>query len=181
MRRPAPLALTLVVLLVGSGCLPSRQKAAEPPAPTAASEWPALYARVMTDATESRTAAADRALSEFAQRYPGSPEAGEVTYWRALLKLDPNNAAAVRESMTMLDSYLAGSPAGTHRLEAGVIRRLGLAIEQRNAAIAAIPAAPTVRPEDKARDEELQRLRDELTAANAELARIRRRVARPRP
>ena len=81
----------------------------------------------------------------------------------------------------MLDSYLAGSPAGTHRLEAGVIRRLGVAIEQRNAAIAAIPAAPTVRPEDKARDEELQRLRDELTAANAELARIRRRVARPRP
>ena len=180
MRRPAPVALALVVLLTGSGCLPSRHQSEAPPAPTAASEWATVYARAITDATESRTAAADRALADFAQRYPGSPEAGEVTYWRALLKLDPNNAAAVRESMTMLDGYLASAPAGTHRFEAGVIHRLGLAIEQRNAAIAAIPATPAVRPEDKARDEELQRLRDEVTAANAELARIRRRVARPR-
>jgi hypothetical protein len=38
-----------------------------------------------------------------------------------------------------------------------------------------------VRPEDKARDEEITRLRDELSKANAELARIRRRLARPRP
>jgi hypothetical protein len=46
-----------------------------------------------------------------------------VTYWRALLKLDPNSPAAVRESMTMLDGYLASTPAGTHRFEAGVLRR----------------------------------------------------------
>jgi len=180
-RRPAPVALALVALLAGSGCLPLRQQPAEQPALTAASEWPALYARVMADSNGSSAAGADRALSEFALRYPGSPEAAEVPYWRALLKLDPSSAAAVRESMTMLDSYLASAPAGTHRVEAAVIRRLGLAIEQRNAAIAAIPPTPAVRPEDKARDEELQKLRDELTAANAELARIRRRVARPRP
>jgi hypothetical protein len=168
------------VLLAGAGCLPSRHQP-ESPAPTASSEWPTVYARAIVDAAESRTAAADRALAEFAQRYPGSPEAGEVTYWRALLKLDPNSPAAVRESMTMLDGYLASTPAGTHRFEAGVLRRLGAAIEQRNAAIAAFPPTPAVRPEDKARDDELQRLRDELAAANAELARIRRRVARPRP
>lgn len=180
MRRPAPVALALVVVLSGVGCLPSHHQT-DPPAPTASSEWPTVYARAITDASESRPAVADRALAEFAQRYPGSPEAAEVTYWRALLKLDPTNAAAVRESMTMLDAYLASTPAGTHRYEAGVIRRLGAAIEQRNAVIAAIPATPAVRPEDKARDEELARLRDELTAANAELARIRRRVARPRP
>ncbi len=181
MRRPAPVALALVVVLSGAGCLPSRHQPAEAPAPTAESEWPTVYARAITDASEARSAVADRALAEFAQRYPGSPEAAEVTYWRALLKLDPTNAAAVRESMTMLDAYLASTPAGTHRYEAGVIRRLGAAIEQRNAVIAAMPATPAVRPEDKARDEELARLRDELTAANAELARIRRRGARPRP
>ncbi len=181
MRRPAPVALALAVLLAGPGCLPSRQQKTDPPVPTAATEWPTVYARAIADAAESRTASADRALAEFAQRYPGSPEAGEVTYWRAMLKLDPNNAAAVRESVTMLDGYLASTPAGTQRFEADVLRRLGAAIEQRNAAIAAIPPSPTVRPEDKARDEELQRLRDEVAAANAELARIRRRVARPRP
>lgn len=179
MRRPPPAVLALVVFLAGSGCLPTRN-APQPAAPTAQSEWPAVYARAITDANESRTGAADRGLAEFAQRFPGSAEASEVTYWRALLRLDPGNAAAVRESITMLDSYIASAPAGTHRTEAGVLRRLALALEQRNAAIAAIPPAPTVRPEDKARDEELARLRDELSKANAELERIRRRLARPR-
>jgi hypothetical protein len=179
-RRPPPAALALVVLLIGSGCVPARS-APQPAPPTAQSEWPAVYARVIADASEARTGDADRELTAFAQRFPGSPEASEVTYWRALLKLDPNNAPAVRESITMLESYLASAPAGMHRLEAGVLRRLGVALEQRNAALAAIPPVPAVRPEDKARDEEIARLRDELTKANAELARIRRRLARPRP
>jgi hypothetical protein len=136
---------------------------------------------VIADSSQSRTGEADRALSAFERRYPGSPEAAEVAYWRALLKLDPNNAAAVRESVTMLESYLATAPSGTHRTEAAVLRRLGLALEQRNAALAAVPPVAAVRPEDKARDEEITRLRDELSKANAELARIRRRLARPRP
>ena len=180
MRRPPPAALALVVLLIGSGCVPARN-APEPAQPTAQSEWPVVYARVIADASEARTGDADRELTAFAQRFPGSPEASEVTYWRAVLKLDPNNPAAVRESIVMLESYLASAPAGTHRTEAGVLRRLGLALEQRNAALAAIPPVPAVRPEDKARDEEIVRLRDELSKANAELARIRRRLARPRP
>jgi hypothetical protein len=180
-KRPAPVALALAGLLAGSGCLPSRTHPPEQEVPTAVSEWSALYARMTADTSATHAFGADRALAEFARRFPGTPEAAEVPYWRALLKIDPNSAAAVRESMTLLDGYLATAPAGTHRLEAGVLRRLGQAIEQRNAAIAAIPPASTVRPEDKAREEELQRLRDDLAAANAELARIRRRVARPRP
>ena len=181
MRRPTPVAFALAALIVGSGCLPTRNTPTEDPTPTATSEWPAVYARAAADANEARIAAADRALLEFAQRFPGTAEASEVPYWRAVLKLDPGNAASLHESMMLLDSYLASVPAGTHRVEAGAIRRLGLALEQRNAAIAAIPPAPTVKPEDKARDEELQRLRDELAKANAELERIRRRLARPRP
>jgi hypothetical protein len=178
-RRPPPAVLALVVLLVGSGCVPVRN--APPAQPTPQSEWPVVYARVIADASESRTVEADRELAAFAQRFPGSPEASEVTYWRALLKLDPNNAPAIREAIVMLEAYLASAPAGAHRTEAEVLRRLGLALEQRNAALAAIPPVPAVRPEDKARDEEILRLRDELSKANAELARIRRRLARPRP
>ena len=181
MRRPRPVAFALVVLLVGSGCLATGATPPKPVAPTAQSEWPAVYARAIADANESRATEADRELSAFAQRYPGSPEASEVTYWRALLRLDPSNAAAVREAITMLESYLATAPAGTHRAEAGVLRRLGVALEQRNAALAAIPPVPAVRPEDKARDDEIARLKDELSKANAELDRIRRRLARPRP
>jgi hypothetical protein len=180
-RRPPSVALALVVLLAGSGCLPTSSTPPKPAEATAQSEWPAVYARAIADANESRASEADRELSGFAQRYPSSPEASEVTYWRALLKLDPSNATAVRESLTMLEAYLTTATAGTHRTEAAVLRRLGLALEQRNATIAAIPPATAVRPEDKARDDEIARLRDELTKANAELDRIRRRLARPRP
>ena len=181
MRAPRSATLALAVLLAGSGCLPMRQSPPEAAAPTAASEWPTVHARAMTDASEFHISAADRTLADFAQRYPGSPEAAEVPYWRAVIKLDPNNATSLRESITSFESYLANAPAGTHRLEAGTFRRLALALEQRNAAIAAMPTVAVVRPEDKAREEELQRLRDELSQANAELARIKRRLTRPRP
>jgi tRNA isopentenyl-2-thiomethyl-A-37 hydroxylase MiaE len=149
---------------------------------TAESEWPAVYTKAMTDARESRLSVADSALVEFARRHPTSPEALEVPYWRALLKLDPSNPIATRESLAMLDSYLAHTPAGQHRMEADAIKRLAATLEARNTALAAIPPSTVARPEEKAAQEaELQRLRDELAKANAELARIRRRLARPRP
>jgi hypothetical protein len=136
----------------------------------------------MTDARESRLSAAESALVAFAHRHPTSPEALEVPYWRALLRLDPSNPVATRESLAMLESYLANAPAGQHRMEADAIKRLASTLEARNAALAAIPPATVVRPEEKvAQEAELQRLRDELAKANAELARIRRRLARPRP
>lgn len=181
MTGPRTLALALALLLAGAGCLPVRRMPPADTTPTAASEWPTVYARAMADSRESRVPAAEKALTDFAQRYPGSPEAAEVPYWRAVLKLDPASPADVRESMTLLEAYLADAPAGRHRVEAETLRRLGLALEQRNAALAAIPPAVVPRPDDKAREEEVQKLRDELAAANAELDRIRRRLARPRP
>ena len=174
-------ASVLAVLLLGSGCATTQPPAAQARAATAESDWPAVYTKAMTDARESRLSEADRALAEFAQRYPGSPEAIEVPYWRALIKLDPSNPTALRESLATLDTYLANAPAGLHRMEAASMRRLGVTLEARNAALAAVPPASVVPPEDKLHEEELVRLRDELTKANAELARIRRRLARPRP
>ena len=180
MTRPSRLAIVLAVLL-GSGCAPARQQPVQPAPASAESTWPTVYTQAMMDARESRLTAADRSLAEFAQRYPTSPEAAEVPYWRAVLKLDPSNPAIMRESLAMLDAYLANTPTGVHRLEATTIRRLGVTLEARNAALAAIPPVAVVRPEDKAQEEEVLRLRDELAKANAELARIRRRLARPRP
>ena len=168
-----------VALLSGSGCLPVRRAPeAGEATPTAASEWQTVYAQTRVEARDSASVAVDKALADFAQRYPASPEAAEVPYWRAVLKLDPANPTALREALAMLDAYLASTPAGMHRAEAATLRRLGLALEQRTAALAAIPPA-TARPDDKAREEELQKLRDDLAAANAELDRIRRRLARP--
>lgn len=183
MRRSPRRAFALAALLVGSGCVPTRQQTAVASVPTAETEWPVVYTRAMTEAGEMRIPTADRALAEFADRFPGSPEAAEVPYWRALLKLDPANAAATHEALSTLDSYLANTPTGKHRVEALAMKRLGAALEARNAALAAIPPMATVvRPEEKAaQEQEMQRLRDELAKANAELARIRRRLARPRP
>ena len=183
MRRSFRRSLALAALLVGSGCLPSHQQTPAAVVPTAESEWPAAYERAMANARESRFAAADQVLLDFTRRFPTSPEAAEVPYWRAVLKLDPSNPTVLRESLAMLETYLTGTTAGRHRVEAAVIQRLGVALEARNAALAAIPPMATlVRPEEKAaQEQEMQRLRDELGKANAELARIRRRLARPRP
>lgn len=180
MRRTVRIFLTVVALFGGSGCVPVRPSAAEAPAPSAESEWPSVYSQAMAEVRESRIGVADRMLGEFAQRFPASPEAAEVPYWRAVLKLDPANAAASRESLALLESYLANTPSGQHRVEATTLRRLVTALEARNAALAAqVPPAP--RPDDKAHEEEMQRLRDDLAKANAELTRIKRRLARPKP
>jgi hypothetical protein len=169
-----------VALLALTACLP--RTVAQPVAPpTAASEWPATYAQALYDAREERFANADRVLTDFAQRFPGSREAAEVPYWRALYKLDPNSQNATRDATVLLDAYLANTPTGLHRVEATTLRKLVSALDARTAALAPQPAVPLVKPEDKAKDDELLRLRDDLAKANAELARIKRRLARPAP
>jgi hypothetical protein len=181
-KRRRPVAFALVLLFAGASCLPVRRTPSEDrPGATAASEWATVHAQAMADARDARLTAADKALADFAQRFPGSAQSAEVPYWRALLKLDPANPPALREALSMLEEYLTNTPSGAHRTEAATLRRLGIALEQRNSALAAIPPAVVPRPDDKTREEEMQRLRDELAAANAELDRIRRRLARPRP
>jgi hypothetical protein len=176
----ASTALGAALLIGGSACQPSRPEPAPTPVATAATEWPRAHSQATIDAREGRVPAADRALVAFAQRFPSSPEAVEVPYWRAVIKLDPANPASSHEALLLLDAYLADSSFRAHRTEATTLRRLQAALEQRTAALAAQPATPAVRPEDKARDEEIAHLRDELAKANAELTRIKRRLARPK-
>lgn len=177
MARWTGLALALAV----SACMPQQGTPTPAPAPSAASEWPAAYARAQTEARESRLGIADRVLSDFAQRFPGSPEAAEVTYWRALYKLDAANAANSAEAVALLDSYLATTPFALHRTEAITLRRLAAELGIRSASPVLQPVVPAVRPEDKAHEEEDARIRDDLAKSQAELARIKRRLARPKP
>jgi hypothetical protein len=179
-RRTASIALAAALLFGGSACQPSRPETAPTPVATAATEWPRTHSQATIDAREGRGPAADRALVAFAARFPGSAEAIEVPYWRAVIKLDPANPAGSHEALLLLDAYLADTSFRAHRLEATTFRRLENALEQRTAALAAQAAAPPVHPEDKARDEEIARLRDELAEANTELTRIKRRLTRPK-
>ena len=178
--RARRLTLALLAATTTAGCIPARTTTAAEAPPTAAGEWPTAHAAALLEARESRLGLADRLLSDFAQRFPDSPEAAEVPYWRAVYKVDPANAAATREAATLLDAYLANAPNGLHRMEASALRRLITTLEARTVALAAQAAAPVVRTEEKVLQDEIVRLRDELAKANAELARIRRRLAQPK-
>jgi hypothetical protein len=147
-------------------------------------EGTATILQAAQEVNDGRYGVADRILSDYSARYPTSSEAADVPYWRALYKLDPANPnAAPHDAIVLLDGYLSGT-AGTHRTEAQALRRLANAMEARAVATTtmATPAKTDApKPEDKAKDEEMQRLKDELAKANAELDRIKRRLAQPKP
>jgi len=174
------LAVALLAAVGIAGCSAYHHAPPPAPLPTAASEWPAAYAVALAEARESRLGLADRALTDFAQRFPDSPEAAEVAYWRAVYKLDPSNAASTKEAAALIDAYLANAPSGLHRFEAMAFRKLITTIDARNAALAVQTAVPVPRADDKSQQEEIARLRDDLAKANAELSRIRRRLAQPK-
>jgi hypothetical protein len=165
-----------------TACTTGQQRLSEP-AP-ATSEGSTTILLAAQEAASGRFGVADRMLSDFSARAPGSPEAAETLYWRALFRVDPANLnASAREAVALLDSYLSGAT-GTHRLEAQTLRRVAAAMDARAAASTIAVTPPKTdppKPEDKVRDEEIQRLKDELAKANAELERIKRRLAQPKP
>jgi hypothetical protein len=178
MRKIIPFfALVLAACQLGHG-------AAVDTTPAPQAEWPALAAQASQEAGAGRFSIADRLLTDFAARYPASNEAGEATYWRAMYKLDPSNPnASPREAGLLLDAYVANAVA-PHRTEAFTLRRIAAVLEGRTTPAptqaSIVRTAPVdTQAADKAKDDELARLRDELAKANAELERIRKRLAQP--
>lgn len=147
-------------------------------------EGTTTIAQAAQEAVEGRYGVADRILSDYAARYPATSEAADAMYWRALYRLDPANPnASAHEAALLLDSYIA-TKTGTHRMDAPALRRLAGALETRAIVAANSPVTPRsepLKPEDRSKDEELQRVKDELAKANAELERIKRRLAQPKP
>jgi outer membrane protein assembly factor BamD (BamD/ComL family) len=145
--------------------------------PAAQRDWPAAYLAAQTAADHGAYADADKTLADFAASHPGSPEAAESGYWRAVYKLDPaNKDASTRDAIAALDKYLASSPDGTHRGEATTLRRIATQL-------LSLDRALTQKPDETAasRDEEVKKLKDELQATKDELERIKRRLAAPKP
>ncbi len=156
------------------------------PADSARMEYMSAFAAAADDASAGRYASADKGLLDFATRYPGTIQAVDAIYLRALYKLDPaNQVATARDAGVLLDAYLAAG-GGTHRSDAVVLRRVATAMDARPAAPRE-PAQTSSRGDGvtasdlRAKDEELSRVKDELAKANAELERIRRRLAPPKP
>lgn len=163
--------------------------------------WPVTLAAARRRVSEGRVGAADTLLANFAVEYPGTPEATESIFWRGVMELDPtNHTATTAHALSLLDTYISQAPDGEHKLEAVTLRRVagqleGLTklaaaamthAEDANAAVANANAraaearADAAKPTDtSSQDAEIKRLRDELAKANAELERIRRRLAQP--
>ena len=127
---------------------------------------------------------------------PKPNENVEQQYVRAVAHLDPGNRQGSLDSaVTFLDAYLAYAGHIEHRTEAAAMRRLAgsalqlarveAALQQARASAAEVRGktgdAAASRGNDEDSLKEIARLRDELAAANAELERIKKRLATPKP
>ncbi|NUQ19339.1 MAG: hypothetical protein HOQ09_00075 [Gemmatimonadaceae bacterium] len=174
-RRARRLPLAAVLLLLASGCI-HRPRFLQPEAERT---WPATYLSAQGAADRGAYDDADRTLAEFARSHPNTAQAAEAGYWRAVYKLDPaNKNASTRDAIAGLDGYLASTNVD-HRGEASTLRRLATQLVSLDRALAQKPDEPPVAA--KSRDEEVQKLRDELQATKDELERIKRRLAAPKP
>jgi hypothetical protein len=167
--------------------------------------WPRTLRAAEQSAAAGRFDAADSLLAEFARRHPGTDEARETAYWRALFQLDPSNKnASLTVAMASLDAYLADGKQREHTVEAATLKRAAAKTDglTRLAATAVSQAQQSSTDAEKAKaqaadakaagaeskaaatdaaslEAENKRLKDELAKANAELERIRRRLQTP--
>jgi hypothetical protein len=184
--RAVPLAALLAAAAAAGACSHQRRPSVTtaepaPPVPIVAPPWPATLDSVRTAIDERRYGDAERILAAFSATHSGSPDVAESEFWRALVLADPANTSATPSAaLGALDTYLARGPESPHYVKALVIRRLITTGDSlRTAAVAAARAAADAR--DRARDDEMQKLRDSLAATTAELDRIKRRLTGRKP
>lgn len=149
------------------------------PAPPPVSLWPATLAEAVRAFDAGRHEDADRILREHSTRMAGTAEGAESDFWRALFKADPANPGpSTRERMALFDAYLVAGATAPRYVEAQIFRRLLESLDSTRTAVIALRTLAETR--DKARDDEVRRLSEDLDRTLAELERIRRRLT-PKP
>jgi hypothetical protein len=122
---------------------------------------------------------ADKLLADYALTNKGTAEGREVAFWRALYMVDPSNkSASIAQGIRALDIYLAQDSTLWYRTQAEVLRRTASALEGQR--VAQVPRQVVGRDTVfVSREEEITALRDQLAKANAEIERIKKRLANP--
>ncbi|HEX6575064.1 MAG TPA: hypothetical protein VF042_08820 [Gemmatimonadaceae bacterium] len=125
---------------------------------------------------------ADRILADYALKNKGTENAVEIAFFRALFMIDPNNRnASMAEGVRALDIYLNTTSAKRYRPEALVLRRTAQAVlALRNTAAATTSRSSKSDTVYVNREAEIAELKDQLSKANAELERIKKRLANPK-
>ena len=173
-------------LLVLASCQHRRPAAPPPvvdtvavPSPPPEAPWTRTMAAVQAAADSGQFATADSILTAFDHVDAGSGDASESAFWRAMLRADPRNPAFEPvEARRGIEAYLA-APNPRRRTEAGVMLRMLDLADSLRAVQAAQRSSAEAR--DRARDEEVQKLRDDLQRTQAELDRIKKRLGSPKP
>ena len=178
--------------LVSGGCARVLQPN---PTPAADRDWPRTLAASQERAGRGDFDGADSLLGQFARRHAGTRPANEAMFWQAVFRLDPSNRnGSITSGLATLDAYLADPRPHDHAMEAMTLRRVAAQLDAANRLVASAstaahePGTPATKPATDARSEsrtayandaEIKRLKDELAKANAELERIKRRLAQP--
>lgn len=172
MKRAAWIGVAVVVAACARPPAPA-------PLPLPATEFAGAIeaARLRVDAGDYP--GADRILADYSLKHQGSAEAREISFWRAMYLVDPaNRTASIAQGIRALDIYLATDGAIWYRPQAEVLRRTALVIQQ----VRQAQMPRQLQGRDTvfiSREEELAALRDQLAKANAELERIKKRLADP--
>jgi hypothetical protein len=166
-------------------------------APASESDWEHTLENARRNVAARHYFAADKLLDEFVRVHPGTREAKEAAFWKAVYLVDPANpGGSLTTGISGLDSYLASTDStGWYYDQALVLRRTAVAAEGVSAMASTTSARGSTPPEvvkdtvlvvSKSRDEEIAALKDQLAKskddlakANAELDRIKKRLANP--
>ncbi len=166
-----------VCLAFTAGCSSRQPEVAKPPAPAVGYAGAVETAARRVDAGDY--AGADRVLSQFALANKGTPDGNEIAFWRALYMVDPSNKnSSVAEGLRAIDIYLANPASKTYRSQAQVVRRTAMAMQalRTQQQMTKVVGRDTVYV---TREDEIAGLKDQLAKANAELDRIKKRLANP--
>lgn len=170
--------------LAALGCVTGRVPASS----SESGDWPRVLTQAEAAVSEHRYAEADRMLAEFATRYPATQGAVESLYWRGVFALEPaNQEASPVVAAALFEAYGKSVGPLPHRLEADVLHHLAVRLQSLTLTAVATsvtsssgtPAGAASATDLKAKDTEIQRLKDELAKANDELERIKRRLTAP--
>lgn len=175
----------VAVMLLSSACV----RHARPAVPVMASEWTTTLAAAQAAALGGNHDESDRTLADFARVHGGTPQAREAEYWRGLFKVDPaNRRQSASDALPHLDLYLSDTTDLVHLVEARAIRDLAAALDSLARTMTVATSAQSARavdsmvpPREQEMAKEIQRLKDQLDKTNAELERIKRRLAAPTP